>query len=82
MGKGKGMGETVSRYFMHQLIDAIEYMHGEGIVHRDLKPENIIVDEQMDLKILDLGFSAHQNIDKLTEYRGTLTYMAPEIKKK
>ena len=76
------MGETVARFFMHQLLDAVDYMHNEGIVHRDLKPENIIVDEQMNLKVLDFGFSAHQNIDELTEYRGTLTYMAPEIKKR
>jgi len=78
---GAGMGENMGRFFMHQLIDAVEYMHQRGIIHRDLKPENILVDEQMNVKLADFGFSAYENINKLKSYRGTMTYMAPEIKK-
>lgn len=63
------------------MIDAVEYMHNTGIIHRDLKPENIIVDDHMNIKLLDFGFSAYRNIDSLVGYRGTATYMAPEIKK-
>lgn len=35
----------------------------------------------MNVKLLDFGFAAYENINNLTSYRGTLTYMAPEIKK-
>jgi len=56
-------------------------MHNKGIIHRDLKPENIVVDEHMKIKLLDFGFSAYRNIDQLASYRGTNTYMAPEIKR-
>ena len=38
------MGEDAGRFFMHQLIDGIEYMHKKGVVHRDLKLENILID--------------------------------------
>ena len=55
--KFAGMGETRSRFFMHQLVDAIGYLHNNEVVHRDLKLENILVNDNMDLKIADFGFA-------------------------
>ena len=37
------------------------------------------MDEQLNLKIADVGFAKKGNIDKLKSYVGTRTYMAPEI---
>ena len=78
---GKPIGEQYGRFLMLQLIDALEYMLSKGVIHRDLKLENIIIDNHMNIKLLDFGFAAHENIDNLTAFYGTMTYMAPEIKK-
>ena len=59
----------------------IEYLHSLGIVHRDLKLENLLVDQDMNIKFVDFGFATNKNIDSLTEFRGTQSYMAPEIRK-
>lgn len=36
----------------------------------------------MNLKIVDFGFATYKSIKKLHSYKGTKTYMAPEIKKR
>jgi len=74
------MGEDAGRFFALQMLDAMEYMHSNRVAHRDLKLENILIDDKMNLKIADFGFACYKNIDCLKSYRGTFTYMAPEIK--
>lgn len=62
------------------MVDVLGYMQKKNVVHRDLKLENILVNENMELKVADFGFATYKKIEKLRSYRGTMTYMAPEIK--
>jgi serine/threonine protein kinase len=39
------MGEDAGRFFLHQMLDSLEYMHNKRVVHRDLKLENILIDD-------------------------------------
>lgn len=74
------MGENPGRYFIKQLLDVLDHIQSKGVVHRDLKLENILLDDQLNIKVADFGFATYKHINKLNSYRGTLTYMAPEIK--
>jgi serine/threonine protein kinase len=70
---------TLLRFF-HQTCLAIEYIHSKNIMHRDLKPENILLDDDMNVKICDFGWSTEyfENIPRET-LCGTFEYMAPEV---
>lgn len=68
------------RIFKHVCM-AVKYMHDKNIIHRDIKPENILLNEYLDAKLSDFGWSC--SLDRRRKsICGTLEYMAPEIKKK
>jgi len=41
--RGK-FNENEAKFFIGELILAIEYLHNANILYRDLKPENIFID--------------------------------------
>ena len=57
--------EEESRFYIAQTITSIESIHKVNFIHRDLKPENILIDNQLNLRIADFGFSACEKINKL-----------------
>ena len=77
------MHEDVVRYFFLQYFRGLEHCHIQGVTHRDLKPDNLLIDDKLELKIADFGFSApflgKTEIGYQTTYCGTPGYLAPEI---
>jgi len=53
----KRIEESSLRGIVRQIFLAFEYLHKKNIAHRDVKMENILIDEKMNIKIIDFGFS-------------------------
>lgn len=43
------------RFFIAEIVLALEFLHSKNISHRDLKPENILLDKNYHVKICDFG---------------------------
>jgi serine/threonine protein kinase len=78
------MGEDIARYYFHQMLSVVEYLHcDQKIVHRDFKLENILIDSQFNLKVCDFTlaktFAEGSSVGVFYTRVGTEKYMAPEI---
>lgn len=49
---------TICRYYIFELLKALDYSHSNGIMHRDVKPHNVMIDhDQKQLRLIDWGLA-------------------------
>ena len=84
MHKESIFSESQAKFYIAQVVLALEHLHSLNIIHRDLKPENVLLDSTGHTVLTDFGF-AKENVltpECCSSFCGTLEYMAPEVVKK
>lgn len=74
--------EERAKFYIAELIIALEQLHDSGIVYRDLKPENILLDANGHIALCDFGLSKGDlvnNNSTTNTFCGTTEYLAPEV---
>ena len=63
---------TVLRY-IHQVGEALQFVHEKNILHLDIKPSNILVDQNGKARLIDFGVSKRYDIKQQETSTTTLT---------
>ncbi len=70
-----------SRFYIAELLIALECLHHYDIIYRDLKPENILLDYTGHIALCDFGLCKldMKDGDTTSTFCGTPEYLAPEL---
>ena len=68
----KPLSEKMVMHYLHQIMNALEYVHSQNVTHLDIKPSNIMIDSNNNAILIDFGASKlFDNEDDLNKSRTT-----------
>merc|ERR1719375_2275024 len=69
------------RYYLFELLKALDFCHSQGIMHRDVKPHNVMIDHQRrELRLIDWGLAEFYHPGKHYNVRVASRYFkGPEL---
>ena len=77
----KKLSENLSKFYLAQIVLALEYLHSKNVIYRDLKPANILIDRDGNLRLADFGLAKEINESEMSVSTivGSPAYISPEI---
>jgi hypothetical protein len=80
----KRFTEERAKFYICEVLLALENLHQRDIIFRDLKPDNVVLDEEGHCKLTDFGLSKEGVNDNqyAKSFCGSIAYLAPEMLKK
>ncbi|KAJ8532739.1 hypothetical protein K7X08_015628 [Anisodus acutangulus] len=76
---GRYFPEAAARFYVAEVLLALEYLHMLGVVYRDLKPENILVREDGHIMLTDFDLSLRCSVNATLLKSSSLEVEAPRI---
>ncbi|KTG42458.1 hypothetical protein cypCar_00032918, partial [Cyprinus carpio] len=69
------------RFYLYELLKALDYSHSMGIMHRDVKPHNVMIDHQMrKLRLIDWGLAEfYHPVQEYNVRVASRSYKGPEL---
>ena len=67
----KGFNEDLARFYVAEIVLAVNFLHKCSIVHRDIKPHNILLDKDGNCKIADFEYDVGTMTESVIVGRAT-----------
>lgn len=56
--------ENIALKYIHQIGEALQFVHEKNILHLDVKPSNILIDQKDNARLIDFGVSKRYDMEQ------------------